>query len=223
MRELIVSKDVRKYLQKRKHVFSDVEIATLVSNNLTWSLSEKHQALRGLLKVTKDKELIRQIQERISWDIACVEKIETMTGNFIFQLKVREGEDDQYQSAGYFGTYKAAKRYATKSYRAFRVYVIELQESEEWTEEGWGDSEKACIQYNERGDVINYWGEMCSEPWDTTCEKRFEDSFVNLEHPFVAGDIVRIIGTDEIGVVRFCSDLERIQEIEKNGIILGIQ
>lgn len=117
MRELIVSKDVRKYLQERKHVFSDVEIATLVSNNATWSLSEKHQALRGLLKVTKDKELIRQIQERISWD--------------------------------------------------------------------------------------------------TTCEKRFEDSFVNLEHPFVAGDIVRIIGTDENGVVRFCSDLERIQEIEK--------
>lgn len=214
MQEIIKSKDVRKYLQEKNFCFTDFEKATLIYNS-DWSIPEKHQALSELLEGTEDELLRVQIQERITWDNTCITKIKSMPGNVIHRFKVWEEADGKYQPAGYFASYESAERYAANCLRKCEIQVFEFEQVAEWDEEDWGDSELACVMYDEKGGITYYWGEGCLESLNKPEENRFEDAYVHIEHPFVAGDIVRVIGTDEIGVVRFYLTLEQVREIEK--------
>lgn len=220
MRELIPSKDVRNYLQKIGREFNDFECATLIYNS-NWSLNEKHQALAEILENTKDEVLRGQIKDRIERDKECIKKIKSMPGKLIIKLEVWEAMDSEYRFAGYFETFALAEGYASGCGRKCKIEVCELVNGIVWDEDNWGESEIAYVMYDEQGEIICYWAETCTETKDLECEHSFENAYVHIGHPFTQGDIVQIIGTEEIGIVRFYSNVEKLREMgETSGIIM---
>lgn len=215
MKELIPSKDVRDYLKEREHIFSDSERATLIYNS-DWSLPEKHEALSELGSVTADLELKQQIEERIQWDERCLEQIKDNSGQYVYKLEIWEKEDQEYMNTGIFATWELAEDYAKKSCKKFQIKKMFIYgTTQEWNEDDECDSEVATIRYNEAGAVTDYWGDGLK--YDASImgqRERFEFAFVLLPHPFVEGDIVRVIGTDDVGIVRFAGK-ETWEELDK--------
>jgi len=226
VRDLILFNDVRKYQLKKGHIFTDFEKATLIYQS-AWSLPVKHNALRELLNRTKDVMLIQQIQERIAWDDECISRIQGMVGEYIYHLTVWDSEDRQYQPAGYFGTFETTQKFAAGSGRKYVISVIEIGSVAEW-EEYCGDSAIASINFNEDNEITMYWNKTYIEICNTLGIKRFENAYVHIPHPYVEGDIIKVIGTDKVGIVRFCGmqerkELERIQSTDYSDTYITIE
>ena len=204
VKDIIRSKDVRKYINEIGHQFMDKELATLIYNT-DWSIPEKHKELLELGNLTTDIELKRQIEERVNYDNSCMEQIKSSSGNCVFKLEIWVEEDDEYTDAGMFASWQLAEYHAQKSTRKFRVTKMAVYNTkQEWDEDDWCESEIAYIQYNEKGQARYYWGnDIDNSDLQNYERKRFEYAYVTVPHPFEEGDIVRIIGTDDIGIVRF--------------------
>ena len=139
MKELIPSKDVRDYLKKSNHRFTDSEKATLIYNS-EWSLPSKHKALLEIADLTEDTKLKQQIRERIECDKHCLQRIKGNAGGFVYKLEVWEKEDDEYYDCGIFASYNLAENYARRKCKAFQIKKLFIHNTEQiWNEE---DEEK---------------------------------------------------------------------------------
>jgi hypothetical protein len=226
MRELILSNDVRAYIKKTGHKFTDFEQATLIYNS-GWSLEEMHKELKEISIRTSDVSLKRQIDERLEWDHSCIENIKEAQGNCIYKLEVWYEEDAEYEEELYFSTYSLVKNFADTCPRKKRIVKIDVCQNEtHWDEHKIFYADIANVYFDENGNLTDYWLKD-AEPeffWNSE-ERRFEDTYVNIPHPFEDGDIVRIVGTDEVGIVRFQSGLDKeaqnrhMQELVKEDFV----
>lgn len=203
MQEIIKSKDVREYIDKIGYQFTDSGRATLIYNT-DWSIQKKHNALLKLSNATTDTELKKQIAERVNYDNHCIEQIKSNSGNCVVHLKIWVKEDKAYTDAGLFSSWQLAEQYAQSCTREFQISKMVIYDTEQqWDEEDWGNSVVAQISYNKEGQEKYYWGADINERLSEYDFERFEYAYVTVPHPFEEGDIVRIIGTDDIGIVRF--------------------
>lgn len=203
IKDFIASKDVRHYLQEQNYQFTDFEQATLIYNSAR-TISEMHRALQELRDSTEDRELFRQIQERIDRDNTCLDRLQNQAEDCIYRLEVWENEDRVYEPAGYFKDFAKANQYACGSGRKYNITATKLECATEWNEDSWGDTDMGAISYNEGGEAVSYWISEDEESFKENGTQRFEDAYMWVPHPFVPRDIVRIVGTDAIGLVRFC-------------------
>jgi hypothetical protein len=105
--------------------------------------------------------------------------------------------------------------------------IIDVCQNEtHWDEHKIFYADIANVYFDENGNLADYWLKD-AEPeffWNSE-ERRFEDTYVNIPHPFEDGDIVRIVGTNEVGIVRFPSGLDKeaqnrhMQELVKENFV----
>lgn len=206
--ELIPSKDVRKYLAEQGREFSDFEKATLIYNHPGLDLSGKEQALKELAKSTQDERLMRQINERIEKNKRYLEAFINHRDGFIYVLV-----DNQELNEGYFASYIIAKKYGLESHAPFSVKKVRLV-SEEKQSAPLHDENSECsaeeypcgeVCHDEGGNIKRFWDvELDESPvrsFTPEDRARFELSYMDIPYPFRTGDIVRVIGSDKIGVV----------------------
>ena len=205
MKELISSKDVRKYIEEKNWQFSEMEQATMIYQSKV-SIPKIHKALSELMKVTDNNVLANQIRERIEWDNSCIGYIQSLAEGFVFHLEIWEQDDEGYLSAGYFGSFRAAEKYAVGCKRARKISVMKLETASEWDEEEWGDFKVASVKYDEQDEITAYWDYEHTEPDYLQFDGRFEEAYVSIPHPFALGNVIKKVGTDEVGIVRVTAD-----------------
>ena len=240
MIELIKSKDVREYIEKTGFKFSDADLATIVYQS-GLPIPKIHEKLCEIHKRTQDTVLKQQIEERITYDELCLNKISANDGACFYKLIEWKGIEFFYldDSLGYFSSLELAMEYAKHLGTAFVIekYQIiglcgniivppdEFNTHLKTKEKKYKGESISSLTFNLDGKICSYW--TCEVPqreidkienWGKTS---FEHRFVFIPNPFDRGDIVREIGTDRIGVVDTSKEewnafLQRVREENLN-------
>ena len=93
MRELIPSKDVREYMEKKGKKLTDFERATLAYNYPGLSIEERLELLKEIMDTTQDQKLLGQIRERIAHHKKCVEKFYENKKGMMYVLETYDEDD----------------------------------------------------------------------------------------------------------------------------------
>ena len=203
MRELIPSKDVREYMEKKGKKLTDFERATLAYNYPGLSIEERLELLKEIMDTTQDQKLLGQIRERIAHHKKCVEKFYENKKGMMYVLETYDEDDWRPADWCYFASGELAYASGKKLGECFSIAKYRIFEKEIDMEED-GHYSVSNLHYDEKGDLWNcssdevaWEGEL-----DEDDEERFEDAYVDLPYPFRTGDLVREVGCDEIGVVQ---------------------
>ena len=204
MRELIPSKDVREYMEKKGKRLTDFEKATLAYNYPDTSIGERLEMLKEIMDTTQDQKLAGQIRERIGYHKKCVKKFYENKKGMIYVLKRYEKGDWRPVDWCYFASgelaYASGKKlgedFSISKYRTFEKEV-DMEEDRYYSVSDMYYDEKGILRYCRSKEVVWGQGEI-----DEDDEGRFEDAYVDLPYPFRTGDLVREVGCDEIGVVQ---------------------
>ncbi len=211
MLSFMLSKTMQKYLMENSIRLSDAEQASMIWNS-DIDLWEKHELLTRICKDTQDEVLKNQVAERIAEDCEMIEAVKAKTENVIYKLTVYEEDDREYLDNGYFCSYEAAEKFAKRLAVPFsKKYIISkerLFESEE-PEDGDVVTDEYLyptvgnLYFSEAGELQGYDSEEREPQFDERqLQERFENRYITLPNPFRRGDIVRIAGTEQYGVVR---------------------
>ena len=203
MRELIPSKDVREYMEKKGKKLTDFERATLAYNYPGLSIGGRLELLKEIMDTTQDQKLLGQIRERIAYHKKCVEKFYENKKGMMYVLETYDEDDWRPADWCYFASGELAYASGKKLGECFSIAKYRIFEKEIDMEED-GHYSVSNLHYDEKGDLWNcssdevaWEGEL-----DEDDEERFEDAYVDLPYPFRTGDLVREVGSDEIGVVQ---------------------
>ena len=131
MRELIPSKDVREYMEKKGKRLTDFEKATLAYNYPDTSIGERLEMLKEIMDTTQDQKLVGQIRERIGYHKKCVKKFYENKKGMIYVLKRYEKGDWRpvdwcYFASGelaYASGKKLGENFSISKYRTFEKEV----------------------------------------------------------------------------------------------------
>lgn len=199
--DFIPSKDVRDYLAELKKEFTDFEKAGLMYNlyNDRALITEK---LRELRDTTEDAGLIKQIEERLRYDEEEWMCLSTVKKNAIFTVEEHDPDDSSYCVRGNFTSLKAAAAFADSMGRQCQILKRRLYADGEIPNRE-AEQELGCIYYSKKGKVCDCfsWEMDRSNYPDMRNHERFEHAYVTIPHPFEKGDIVRVIGTGQLGIV----------------------
>ena len=198
MADIIVSRDYRKFIEEKKIEISDWDKATLIYNHKMATFCEKVNALKELCMHTKDEKLRKQIEERISQEVEYLEQFKDNTGNAYYQLdsfyEGKYGWDEVYQD------YSAAYEAGMSEGVPFRIKKECFA-----CKEAKGDNQGTFggITYDIEGNVKKIDWLYCKgdEKEIKYDKKRFEDRYVDLPMCFRQGDIVKIVGTEQYGII----------------------
>jgi hypothetical protein len=219
---IISSRDIREHLKKINHTFTDFELATIIYNMVT-PISRCHDMLTELAKNTEDSALRSQIEQRMSIDLKAFEDFKNNAG-FIYALMPNSecgGGAEAYflnvdaaVECGKVLNQNCRKDCSEGSNkrcdeRAFSVekHIAYDEFNNSLLKDDYIKSAVACLVYDKEGNVTEYWTNDSVQADNT----RFEDAFVNIPHPFKKGDIVRIVGTNNFGVVESLLENEDIK------------
>lgn len=199
MLDYIMSKDVKAYLEKIGHKFTDFEIAGLVYNTAN-PRPVIHDSLRELLAQTDDDRLKTQINERLDYDLQMLEKMTCNEVGCIYEIKKPDedtwgGYSDQAEAI--CDSFTTALEYGIKFLKSKFIITKRLliTNSDHTEDDLMPDSGR--IECDENGSYID-WGysgieSPLSSPYSNTT--RFEDAFVAIPYPFRTGEIVKCIDT----------------------------
>lgn len=199
MKKLIPSKDVRVYLEKINYKFTDSEKATIIYNS-SLTLEDKHREMRKIQANTSNKELQSQIQKRLEYDSAMLSDIKRGDDNCIFILQILDEEQKEYEEELYCTSYIVAEIQAKQYSGCFIIAKAHVLGEDESVDEFY-NSEIARVYYDDSGRIKSYWKET-KNGGDLSIKSGFEDAYISLPNPFQQGDIVAVVGTDKVGVVR---------------------
>lgn len=213
MIDYIPSNSVKKYIKDNNITFTDFEKAALIYNARNVTKEDVYAELAELMRETKDKNLKKQIAERLEEDAKILKIIQTGGEKVIYKLSVYYPEDKEYEREGYFATYEAAKKFSRRYSQDFMIEKMKLLFGDEaddgkYIKEDYINPTMGFIEYNKKGDILCFSSSEYDE--DELREKynyeRFEDKYISFRHPFRQGDIVRNIANGERGVVRSFAD-----------------
>ena len=203
MRELIPSKDVREYMEKKGKKLTDFERATLAYNYPGLSIGGRLELLKEIMDTTQDQKLLGQIRERIAYHKKCVEKFYENKKGMMYVLETYDEDDWRPADWCYFASGELAYASGKKLGECFSIAKYRIFEKEIDMEKD-GHYSVSNLHYDEKSDLWNcssdevaWEGEL-----DEDDDERFEDAYVDLPYPFRTGDLVREVGSDEIGVVQ---------------------
>lgn len=200
MFHLVQSKDMREYMEKQGRTLTDFEKAVLIYHHAGISLEERAELLADLKVLTGNRELKKQIQERLDYERRCFALFFEKRENMIYSLEILN--ENSWEEYGYFTTGELAVSYGKKFQKRFSVCKTELiAEEKDLTESG--VKVVSTLTFDDRGKLAGCWSyevEWCGEK-DEGDKTRFENAYVELPHFFRTGDLVRAAGMDDIGIV----------------------
>lgn len=195
--QLPISEYMRNWYEEQGIVFTDFERATIFWTSCL-PLEEQLEALREIADTTGDEGLKAQIEERMAHEAALKrEFFDNGAKNSVYILT----SEDHTCGTRYFSTVERTVAYG-KAYSetAFTVGKKRLDlETDELACEG------TCT-YSPSGRLVSFQvsGRFydTGEPNDTHGKPdRFEEHLLFPKHPFHRGDIVRMEGEGELGIV----------------------
>ena len=190
--DLIPSKDVREYVDKVGKRFTDIERASMYYNNPLLSIYQKMERLICIMTTTVNEKLKRQIRERLDFEKRSEESFyNNDKKDHVYVLETYCEEDEEYEEKGIFFSGNLAVEYGKTYESMFRIYKKKILSSAD-------DNEDDCgfVLFNKYGELMD----LCvvfDEGYDLDSEineDRFERYYVDIPHPFKAGDFVKIIG-----------------------------
>jgi hypothetical protein len=205
---LIPSEYVREYVRKTNWTFTDAQKASLLVNG-ELTLKEMYPRLRELKEHTEDEELRGQLAMYLDHkekNLAAFR--DNSSRNSIYLVKIRD-EDEQdkpyahIHPGGYFFNLEMAYAYGKKEKQPFLIekhlvgdVKTDREDGEEYQDIGLGD-----MTFDKDGEADYFEG------WEVPYENKphtlefFEDAFYEVPYPFERGDIVRLVGTEDYGIV----------------------
>ena len=211
--DLLLSKDLKQYLKEQNRTFTDAEVATLIFNSEK-EISVIHEELMKIKANTEDKLLAKEIEERIEYDKASLDKISEAGEDILFTLEIKE--DGEYENEGYFREYRNAKEYADTFHEDYVINKVRF--SDQTCRLQTANNDLGSVTYDKNGNARYYWSiEMKQETYPDFEEKdRFENSYISIPHPFRNGDIVKNIATGRIGIVTCFNDQADWEEYDNS-------
>lgn len=232
MLKLIPSKDMRKHLAELGREFSDFEKATFIYNQPESSLDEREAALKTLAHSTQDERLALQINENLHDSSQRLETFIRREDGFIYLLM-----DTEYAENGYFASYALAKKHGLETQQPFSVAKARLISTEAQAAALRDkDSDYALVKWSygevfhdAGGNILSFWDDELDEsPFkDISPEDRlrFELAYIDIPHPFRRGDIVRLVGSDKVGIImeprseaEYQKEQERLSKLKIQGL-----
>jgi hypothetical protein len=196
--DLIPSKDMREYIRKTNHSFTDFEQAT-ITYHLKISLNERHKLLSQLAKTTNDSDLKNQILQRLDFD---AKNINMFGKNDGFVYAVQSHEYDTPYTCGYFTDIDDAVSKGKLTDFPFSVekYTLDAKIN--------SDMPVCGFDYDKSGDITYYWTEEAPHDEQIACSdlSRFENAYISLPNPFEKGDIVKITNSNTVGIIETSSN-----------------
>ena len=126
MIDYIPSNSVKKYIKDNNITLSDFEKAALIYNAHNVTKEDVYAELAELMRETKDKNLKKQIAERLEEDAKILKIIQTGGEKVIYKLSVYYPEDKEYEGEGFFATYEAAKKFSGRYSQDFMIEKMKL-------------------------------------------------------------------------------------------------
>ena len=209
MIDYIPSNSVKKYIKDNNITLSDFEKAALIYNAHNVTKEDVYAELAELMRETKDKNLKKQIAERLEEDAKILKIIQTGGEKVIYKLSVYYPEDKEYEGERFFATYEAAKKFSGRYSQDFMIEKMKLLFGDEaddgkYINEDYISPEMGSIEYNKEGKILCFSSFEYDE--DKLLEKynyeRFENKYISFRHPFRQGDIVKNVADGKRGVVR---------------------
>lgn len=193
---LIPSKDVRNYIIETGWVFTDEQKAVLLVYGCE-PLKEQHSHLQKLKNNTTDRDLQKRIAGYLNReDLRFQAFKENKDKAYIYILKVKE-EDISYSSilpTEYFFDLDMAYECGRETDLPFMIekYLVEAPEIT-----GRYDPTTTFLEFDKDGEAVCFSGKI---PDDEIISEDFQ-AFFEVPNPFEQGDIVRLAGTEDYGIV----------------------
>ena len=230
MREWIPSETVRKYMEKNGKNLSDFDKAALAWHHPEMLFRERTEALKGIMDTTCDAKLAGQIQERLTYAQNCLNTFFDRKEGMLYDFCAYSEESQEWESYGYYTSGEAAYSYARKLRSRFHIRKYRMIEKADDAERQNPDSEESpivsALYYDKEGELSTYFSNEAVWNGELTEEDagRFENCYVDILYPFRKGDLVREVGSGEIGVAETEKDDEeyeasrlRLTERQKQG------
>lgn len=193
---LVPSEYVRNYVLETGWTFTDAQKAVLLING-DLTLKEQYSRLQVLKENTTDQNLQKKIvgylnKEELKFQIFK----ENSDKAYIYILKVKE-EDISYSNmlpTEYFFDLDLACECGRETNLPFMIekYLVEVLEIR-----GQRDPVTTYLEFNEDGEAVYFYGKI---PGDDEESEDFYD-FFEVPNPFEKGDIVKLAGTEDYGIV----------------------
>lgn len=198
----IPSPDVRTLIKQTCRYFSDSEKATIIYNSHE-HLLEIHDELHAIASKTTDTRLKLQIEERLAYNHEAIKLFSAGGDNYYYVLSIIKNDDyKEYQKYKKLGFALNAGKI---SKREFTVEKFNIETNSTLpVAQFWYDS-AARIKYF----FSNEYTPTCSNPLNPPNGSRFEYAYVVIPNPYNLGDVVRVIGSDRVGVVATSKHLWR--------------
>lgn len=212
----ILSNGLKAYQKERGIDLSDSQIATLIYQS-GYSMNEIYAALQELAWKTENNELKGQIYERFEEERERWAAFTAESDGMIFLLEVYEESDKEYQEEGYYKCFEAAQDAAYMFHVEYRITKVRIFQDgkavqEQIRQTGHILSELGTGYFSCNHQLNSFWStEYKAKISFETENKRFENQYVEIRHPFRKGDIVQNLLTGEVGVVNCIADDEEME------------
>lgn len=221
---LIPSDTVRKYISETGYTFTDWQIASILHLR-DYPETAVRESMRSLEETADDLSLKEQLTVYLTREDMAYQMLkENPDRDFIYIVTYKEDADTEEMS--YFFDYESALRYGMGTKVAFRVekhLVCDEKVMDQFDDGEYRDYAFATICYDENG-KIDYFDsiELPEAGWNTGIEWHdwFGHMFYEVPNPFERGDIVKVVGSEDYGIVEtsqadWKKDLERSKSPEE--------
>ena len=210
MLEFIKSKDYRKFIEDNNVVINDWDMATIIINNGSVTYQNKKEKLSEIAERTDDKELEAQILNHIDVCEAVMANIKRADSNAFYELCTKSNRT--YEKEGTYLSFENAYAAGVAGNVPFHIEKCRFTDCAE----NYVDRYIGTAFYTAAGDLLGCLGNSSPVKKVPDGRKNIEDRYVDLPYMFRYGDVVRIVGTDTIGIISaFRTDEEELEYRKK--------
>lgn len=183
--------------KKIGHTCSDAELAFMLHTFIPQQ-KERLAALQSFSEYTRDAALKQEILERISFETESFHMMEQNTGTAVFRLLADLDEDAPPEEAGLFSSLSLAAAHGTSCNVSYQIEKILLDQGADSP-----DSWLGRVHYDRDGQLLWITSSEYESisPVDMEIHSRFENRYYYIPTPFRRGDLVRLTGTNKVGLV----------------------
>ena len=212
MLEFIKSKDYRKFIEDNNIIINDWDMATVIINNDSVPYQKKKLKLAEIAIKNKDKDINSHILNYINVCEAVLANIKRAEDNTYYELHTKEGQF--YELEGIFLGFENAYEEGVKENVPFYIEKCKFRDIAKcYREEYIGTA-----YFTAKGDLIRCNGDSSPVKSKYEGRKSIERRYADLPYMFRYGDVVRIVGTETVGIIGAFKNDEEEQDYRKKAV-----
>ena len=206
LEEVIPSKDMREFIVNNEIEFTDFECFSIINHSALLTFERRHQLMEQLISLTSNKELIKQIFERIDYEKKQMVQFYN-NKNACYMVSTYSEEFKDYLEEGLCRTIEGAFELGSKLGKDFQIEKWKLLEYDEIKDNETNDCYTCTIAglyCNQNLEKISFWSkELNKKEMEDWSVDRYDNSYIDIPDPFHTGDIVKdcCSNTLEYGIV----------------------